>query len=110
MCSSDLCAVAVVAHVVVAHKRSDVLHESLLHLYVVAHERVERMHSLERVVGIVLVEILRLYVPSVLMPVGASVVHHHVGVVGLYLLRAQREVESVRHEQLCLRYNFKKET
>ena len=60
------------------------------------------MHSLERIVGVVLVEILRLYVPSVLMPVGASVVHHHVGVVGLYLLRAQREVESVRHEQLRL--------
>ena len=60
------------------------------------------MDGTEGVGGIMLVEILRLKMPSMGMPVSTGVVHHHAGVVGLYLLRGERDVESARKQELRL--------
>lgn len=97
-------AVAVVAHIVITEKRRDVAHEGAFVLYgnVVADKRIECVDGTEGVGGIMLVEIFRLKMPSVRMPVSTGIVHHHAGVVGLYLLRGERDVEPARKQELRL--------
>ena len=85
-----------VAHIVVAQQWGDIANESLARRDVVADERVEGMNSLEGIVSVVLVQIFSLYVPTLGVPISTGIVHHHIDVVGLYLLCAQRQIESAR--------------
>ena len=95
-------AVAVVRHVVVTNERGHKLKSLAACSYVTTDEGVEGMNIMEGIVRIMLIQILALDMPTLRVPVGSSVIHHHTRVVGANFLHAEREVKAAGEEQLSL--------